>query len=49
MGEAFALLHRACDERDGVLVYSKRYPGFHLLQTDPRMADIYHRIGFPGS
>jgi serine/threonine-protein kinase len=49
MEEAFALLHRACDERDGVLVYSKRYPGFHLLQTDPRMADIYHRIGFPGS
>jgi TolB-like protein/Tfp pilus assembly protein PilF len=49
MEEAFALLHRACDERDGVLVYSKRYPGFHLLQTDPRMADIYHRVGFPSS
>jgi TolB-like protein/tetratricopeptide (TPR) repeat protein len=45
--EAFALLHRACDERDGVLMYSRRYPAFRLLQNDPRMAEIYQRIGFP--
>jgi len=46
--EAFALLHRACDERDGVLMYSRRYPAFRLFQTDPRMTEIYRRIGFPG-
>jgi hypothetical protein len=45
--EAFALLHRACDERDGVLMYSRSYPAFRLLQNDPRMAEIYRRIGFP--
>jgi serine/threonine-protein kinase len=47
--EAFALLERACDERDGVLMYSRSYPALRLLQTDPRMAGIYRRIGFPGS
>jgi serine/threonine protein kinase len=46
--EAFALLHRACDERDGVLMYSRSYPAFRLFQTDPRMTEIYRRIGFPG-
>jgi tetratricopeptide (TPR) repeat protein len=49
MEEAFALLERACDERDGVLMYSRSYPAPRLLQTDPRMAGIYRRIGFPGS
>jgi len=47
--EAFALLHRACDERDGVLMYARTYPAFRPLQTDPRMTEIYRRIGFPGS
>ena len=47
--EAFALLERACDEHDGVLMYSRSYPALRLLQTDPRMAGIYRRIGFPGS
>jgi serine/threonine-protein kinase len=45
--DAFALLHRACDERDGVLMYARSYPAFRLLQTDPRMTEIYRRIGFP--
>jgi eukaryotic-like serine/threonine-protein kinase len=49
MEEAFALLHRACDERDGVLMYARTYPAFRPLQTDPRMTEIYRRIGFPGS
>jgi serine/threonine-protein kinase len=44
---AFQLLHRACDERDGILIYSKRYPAFALLQSDPRMQAIYRRIGLP--
>jgi hypothetical protein len=47
--DAFELLDRACDEHDGILVYSKRYPFFRLLQADPRMARIYRRIGFPDS
>lgn len=47
MDEAFALLERACDEHDGILVYSRRYPFFALFQSDPRMDQIYRRIGFP--
>jgi serine/threonine protein kinase/tetratricopeptide (TPR) repeat protein len=45
--EAFQLLERACDERDSILLYSKRHPAFFALHADPRMADIYRRIGFP--
>ena len=45
--EAFRLLHRACDEHDGVLMYARSYPAFRLLQNDPRMGEIYRRIGFP--
>ncbi len=48
LADAFALLHQACDERDGVLLYSRAYPAFHLLQADSRMTEIYRRIGFPG-
>ena len=44
---AFQLLQRACDERDGILIYSRRYPAFALLQGDPRMQAIYRRIGLP--
>lgn len=45
--EAFHLLDQACDDRDGVLIFSKRYPAFALLQRDPRMERIYRRVGFP--
>lgn len=41
----FALLSRACDERDGIMIYSKRYPAFKVLQSDPRMNAIYARVG----
>jgi len=44
---AFECLDRACDEHDGILVYSKRYPFFNLLQNDPRMERVYRRMGFP--
>ena len=47
MDDTFDLLDRACDEHDGILVYSKRYPFFKLLQADPRMERLYRRIGFP--
>jgi hypothetical protein len=49
LDEAFALLNRACDERDGVLMYCRGYPALGPLQGDPRMSDIYRRIGFPGA
>jgi len=49
MDETFDLLDRACDEHDGILVYSKRYPFFKQLQTDPRMERVYQRIAFPAS
>ncbi len=45
--EAFQLLERACEERDSILIYSKRHPAFGLLQSDPRMGGIHRRIGFP--
>jgi len=47
MDEAFQLLERACDDRDSILIYLKRYPAFSLLRSDPRIAKIYQRIGFP--
>ena len=47
MDEAFELLERACDEHDGILVYSKRYPFLDVLQADPRMQGIYRRVGLP--
>jgi eukaryotic-like serine/threonine-protein kinase len=45
--EAFDRLARACDEHDYILIYSKRHLGFSVLHGDPRMADIYRRVGFP--
>ena len=45
--EAFTLIDRACDERDGILIYARRYPAFSLLQLDPRMQNVYRRMGFP--
>jgi serine/threonine-protein kinase len=45
MTGAFKLLRRACKERDGILIYSKRYLAFATLQNDTRMKPIYRRIG----
>lgn len=47
MDEAFRLIGQACDDRDYLLLWAKRHPGFSLLQEDPRMTEIYRRIGFP--
>ena len=46
---AFELLERACTEHDGILVYSKRYPFFRALQTNPRIERVYRGVGFPAS
>ncbi len=45
MDEAFALLDRGCEERDGVLVYGRAYPSFAGLQNDPRMLEVYRKVG----
>jgi len=47
LDEAFELLERACNDRDPILVYSRRYPFFSAFQHDPRMERIYRRIGLP--
>jgi serine/threonine protein kinase/Tfp pilus assembly protein PilF len=47
LDEAFQLMERACDDRDSILVYSKRHPAFGPLRGDPRMTKILQRIGFP--
>src|SRR5206468_201350 len=47
MDVAFEFMERAWDEHAGILVYSRRYPFFRLLQSDPRMERVYRRIGFP--
>ena len=45
--EAFELLRSACEDRDYILIYSKRHLGFKALQEDARMTEIYRRVGFP--
>lgn len=45
MEDAFTLLNKACDERDGVLVYCRAYPGFARLQQDPRMQQVIAKVG----
>src|SRR3989454_11201463 len=47
MDVAFEFLERACDEHDGILVYSKRYPFFKLLQSHSPIERVYQRMGFP--
>ena len=47
MDEAFHLLDQACDDRDYLLIWVKRHPGFSVLQGHPRIAEIYRRIGLP--
>jgi len=45
--KAFALLDRACDERDGLLVFLKVEPSFDLLRSDARFERLLRRVGFP--
>ncbi len=45
--DAFRLLDQACDDRDSILIYAKRHPGFSLLQADPRITHILRRMGLP--
>ena len=45
--KAFALLDKACDERDGLLVFLKVEPSFDPLRSDARFERLLRRVGFP--
>jgi len=46
MDEAFELLERAYDERDGLLFLYKYYPVFDAYRGDGRFDDILNKMGF---
>ena len=45
--QAFALLNKAFDERDFVMVMLKTEPMFDPLRSDPRFAELVRRVGLP--
>ena len=45
--QAFALLNKAFDERDFVLITLKVEPMLDPLRSDPRFAELARRIGLP--
>ncbi len=45
--QAFALLDKAYDERDNMMVLLKVEPMFDPLRSDPRFTDLLRRVGFP--
>jgi DNA-binding winged helix-turn-helix (wHTH) protein/TolB-like protein/Tfp pilus assembly protein PilF len=46
---AFEILERAYRSRDFYLVFLNADPGFDSLRSDPRFAELVHRIGIPSS
>jgi serine/threonine-protein kinase len=45
--QAFALLERAYDERDNMIVQLKVEPMFDPIRSDPRFNDLLRRLRFP--
>ena len=45
--EAFALLDKAYEERDNMMVLLKVEPLLDPLRSDPRFTDLLRRVGFP--
>ena len=44
---AFVFLNKAFDERDFILILLKTEPMFDPLRSDPRFAELVHRVGLP--
>jgi eukaryotic-like serine/threonine-protein kinase len=44
---AFQYLEKAYTDRDGELTVAIRYPALDALRSDPRFADLMHRLGLP--
>jgi hypothetical protein len=44
---AFRALDRAFAERDGMLAYTKIFPAFTTLRSDPRFTALLRRLNLP--
>jgi len=43
--QAFLWLERACQEKSNILQFLKVHPHFDPIRSDPRFADLLHRVG----
>ena len=46
MDEAYAVLDRALEERDGLILCLKFWPTLDLVRDDPRFEELLERVGF---
>ncbi len=44
---AFAWLDKAYEQRTYAMPYLKTDPNWDDIRSDPRFADLFHRMGFP--
>jgi pentatricopeptide repeat protein len=43
--QAFIWLERAYEEKSNILLFLKTHPHFDPIRSDPRFADLLHRVG----